>query len=82
LIIYGLGSSSSGDYLPKDPYEEDIATYLPTVPNTLSTYTTNPLGDKPQNSLFNCFSDEDGSDPIVSVFDNYGTDVIFNINKK
>jgi hypothetical protein len=41
LIIDGLGSSNSGDYLPKDPYEEDIATYLPTVPNTLSTYSTN-----------------------------------------
>jgi hypothetical protein len=82
LIIDGLGSSSSGDYLPKDPYEEDIATYLPTVPNTLSTFSTNPAGDKPQHSLLNYFSGEDGSHPIVSVFDNYGTDVIFNINKR
>jgi hypothetical protein len=82
LIIDGLGSSSSGDYLPKDPYEEDIATYLPTVPNTLCTFSTNPINDNPQNSLFNYYSDEDGSDPIISVFDNYGTDVIFNINKK
>jgi hypothetical protein len=61
--------------------EENIATFLPTVPNMLSTFTTNVLADKPQNYLFNYFS-EDGSDPIVSVFNNSGTDVIFNINKK
>jgi hypothetical protein len=82
LIIDGLGSSNSGDYLPKDPYEEDIATYLPTVPNSLSIYTTNPLDDKPQNFLFNYFSEEDSSDPCVLVFDNYGTDVIFYISKR
>jgi hypothetical protein len=40
------------------------------------------LTNKPQDSLFNYYSDEDGSNPSVSVFDNYGTDVIFNINKK
>jgi hypothetical protein len=62
--------------------EENIATYLPTIPNTLSTFTTNVLPDKPKNSLFNYFSEEDCSDPIVSVFNNSGTDVIFNINKK
>jgi hypothetical protein len=68
LIIDNLannGVDSSGDYLPKDLYEEDIATYFPSVPKFLNTYSSNSLFVNIQNFLLNYFLEENGSDPFV-----------------
>jgi hypothetical protein len=49
-------SDDSQDYLPKDPFEEQIQTYLPSVPKTLSGYLNggaNPTTEL--NTLFHYF---------------------------
>jgi hypothetical protein len=70
-----------GDCLHNDPYEEDIVTYLPTVPKSLNIYSSNSLFINPQNSLFNYFSEENGSDLSISIYKEDGSNIIFQINK-
>jgi hypothetical protein len=60
----------------------EIQNYLRFVPKSLFSFSLNPLFVSPQNnSLFNYFSKEIGSNPFISVFNKDGSDTIFQINK-
>jgi hypothetical protein len=49
-------SNNSQNYLLKDLYEEQIQTYLPTVPNTLSAYLPGGTSYDLPNTLFHFYN--------------------------
>jgi hypothetical protein len=79
LIIDGLvnnGSRTSDEFLPIDSYEEDITTYIRTVPKKLCAYLFCDSSLDLPNTLFNYYNSEVfvyGSSPMFAL--------IFHIDK-